>query len=542
MDFLKRNSGKIALLAIIAFFTLPFIYGNEEEEDFSPFAVKSGMSYQANPISKLANKIASFYGFSKPAPQMTASAKGTDSIKNKVSFSKENPFGPQAKNRAKSSDDTLVASSRNFKNFDADGLNSNSNIYNSGGYSGGSYVGSSSARSDNPVKGYVQVNGQNYAVIEDAKGERYVVTPKGHIPYKELTKRVISAQEFNTKKQLTGADDVEVLRALQQEKARQAYAGNTNRQNYQNASTSYRGATSSNMGGMNYARVSTTDKGFDTDALSDAYVNLKNVNLKIDTSSSSARSGSYSSGGALRDSFGNAANEELEDINENITLTPQTIAGQVKAETEQNLVARNKKTSESNTKAKADVATKDQERTRGGAPSVPEIMPVKVTEDNLYEEAGNENTGMFFVPVNEGGTSPYAVWGKASNVDFADGEEKFGIIIPIGINRSNNLYTKHGDEGVQQSVQDINNYVSEIEDIAFALDKKIYIDTSTMDDFSKSLLLERRSLSNYITNKYDEASILLPGPVCTPASFQRFVEELAKQQAELEGQERNPAI
>lgn len=62
MGIFRRNAGKLALIALIVFFSLPFIYGNEEEENFSPFAVKSGLSYQANPISKLANRIASFYG------------------------------------------------------------------------------------------------------------------------------------------------------------------------------------------------------------------------------------------------------------------------------------------------------------------------------------------------------------------------------------------------------------------------------------------------------------------------------------------------
>ena len=116
MDFLKRNSGKIALLVIIAFFTLPFIYSNEEEEDFSPFAVRPGMAYQANPISKLASKIASFYGFSKPAQNnMQAYAKKTDLIKDRVSFTKENPFS--FKDTTKPQKDTLVVSSKNFKNI-----------------------------------------------------------------------------------------------------------------------------------------------------------------------------------------------------------------------------------------------------------------------------------------------------------------------------------------------------------------------------------------------------------------------------------------
>ena len=542
MDFLKRNSGKIALIAIIAFLALPFIYGNEEEEDFSPFAVRSGMSYQANPISKLANKIASFYGFSKPASkEIVASSGGINSIKDKVSFSKENPLGKLGK--INSQKDTLLASSKNFKNFDVDSLDSNTsntqmaNSRNnfSDGVNSNSYTNAS-----NPVKGYVTVNGQRYDVVEDAKGEKYVVTPKGHIPYRDLTRRVVSEQEFaNAKKNLAGASDMEILAALQQEKSKQAYSTQANGA-YQTTSTSYKNAMASNMGGTNYARVSVEDKGFDDDVLSNAYADLKNINLKIEPSSSSEGRSSYGSA-ALRDSYGNAA-EELENVDESINITPQDIAGKVKAETQQNLAAQDKKASLQQEKEGVAVGIKEEERIRGESLS-PVIIPVKITENGVYEEAANENTGMFFVPVKEGSTSPYAVWGDISSINFADGEEKFGIIIPIGIDRSDNLYTKHRDEKVQKSVQDINNYVSEIEDIAFALDKKIYIDTSTMDEFSKSILLERKSLSNYITDKYDEASVLLSGPVCTPVSFQQFVNEFKKQQTELlGGKEGHPTI
>lgn len=88
MGILKRNAGKLALIALIVFFSLPFIYSNEEEGDFSPFAMKSGLSYQANPISRLANRISSFYGL--PQSNLTTTGERVnmnkgESIRNKVS-------------------------------------------------------------------------------------------------------------------------------------------------------------------------------------------------------------------------------------------------------------------------------------------------------------------------------------------------------------------------------------------------------------------------------------------------------------------------
>lgn len=88
MGILKRNAGKLALIALVVFFSLPFIYSNEEEGDFSPFAMKSGLSYQANPISRLANRISSFYGL--PQSNLTTTGERVnmnkgESIRNKVS-------------------------------------------------------------------------------------------------------------------------------------------------------------------------------------------------------------------------------------------------------------------------------------------------------------------------------------------------------------------------------------------------------------------------------------------------------------------------
>lgn len=68
MSFLRRTIVKLVLVALVVFIALPFIYGNEEEEkgEFSPFEVRRGLSYQENPVSRLVNKLSSFYGFSQP--------------------------------------------------------------------------------------------------------------------------------------------------------------------------------------------------------------------------------------------------------------------------------------------------------------------------------------------------------------------------------------------------------------------------------------------------------------------------------------------
>ena len=62
---------------------------------------------------------------------------------------------------------------------------------------------------------------------------------------------------------------------------------------------------------------------------------------------------------------------------------------------------------------------------------------------------------------------------------------------------------------------------------------KVYVDASTMDDLSKALLINNISLSDYITDNPEKATIKLSGPICTPDSFKQFVEELEQKQIKL---------
>lgn len=507
MDFFRRNSGKIALLAIIAFFTLPFIYSNEEEEDFSPFAVKSGMSYQVNPISKLASKIASFYGFSKPASKVVASANGVDSIKGKVTFSKENPFGQIG--NTNSQNDTLVASSRNFKSFDVADSNS-PQIYNT---KDNPSINSYDTKINNPVKGYITVNGQDYPVIEDARGEKFVVTPKGHIAYKDLTRRTISEQEFAAaKKRLAGASDMEVLAALQEEKLRQIYPAQTN-QNYQ-AAAGYGNGVASTMGGTNVVRVSVEDKGLDNEILSTAYSDLKNINLKISTSSSAG-------GASLRDSFnaGISGSKEGADISsQGADFVPQSIAEQAKTVARHELIAQNNK------------PTENMQEEKQNEPTI-----VRVISDNdSYQETEN-NSETVFISVEEGKNSPYEIWGEINKHKFKNGTERSGIIAQISIDPKGSLNYNGEDRQMAEYVENINQSIKDIQEIMYEFKDtdKVYIDLSTVDEFSKALIMNNEGLSDYITTNPNGASINLPGPICTPDSFKQFAEELQKQQIKL---------
>lgn len=537
MDFLKRNSGKIALLAIIAFFTLPFIYGNEEEDDFSPFAVKSGMSYQANPISKLANKIASFYGFSKPVSDnkdIVTTAKGTNFIKEKVAdnhvFGKANSFNSKNKIRPSSKNDVLVASSRNFKNFDlgSSGVkNLNRKTYEGGNdvgsSSGSSYSGSYSSATSSPIKGYVTLNGQNYDVIEDARGERYVVTPKGHIPYKEMMKRAVSQQEFiNAKKRLSNASDMEVLQTLQQEKAKYNSDFKANRQNYQSGITSYRNGTVSNMGGMNYARVSTNDKGIDDTALTDAYADLKSVKIDTPSASQRAQGGSY-----LRDSFRGNADNSRQNVKEESQLSPTAlVAQQVKARAHQGLTAAN--------------YTNNKTAPKGEQASS-EIFSVQV-QDGYYKKVDNGKS--FFIGVTDK-DSPYGVWGEVGEKNFNDGGTQLGVIAPVSIESRREVEYFGDSDRVANSVIRINNNLETLRDIIFELgkaDQMVYIDTSTMDYLSKALLNENDNFIDYIVSDPKQASIRIEGPIFTPDSFQRFTEEFQKQVELLDREEESHAI
>lgn len=571
MDFLKRNSGKIALVAIIAFFTLPFIYGNEEEEDFSPFAVRSGMSYQSNPISKLANKIASFYGFSKPVfSETTASARGVDSIKDKVSnnpvFSKEDVLNSKTTNRrnvraAKSKkDDLLVASSRNFKNFDRDISDSGNTVSSTYGrnssFGNSSYVINDNI-SNNPVKGYVTINGKNYDVIEDFKGERYVVTPKGHIPLSEIARRNVSEREFiAAKKRLANASDMEVLNALQQEKERKAQLGNTNKQT---SSASYRNGAGTNMGGTNYARVSVQDRGFDDNLLSNAYEDLKNINLKVDGGGLSASSGGGSYSG-MRDSFGGSSSSSSgasagsasaganggKAIQGGGVFTPSGLAQDAKIKA-QNDVLKAKEENKNNKKAK-----------EATLPSLMKLQPVETKQEGeegkdtyILANASGDQAGFYVAKIKDsnGQNSPYAkewgeIFGSTSVKIKENGEtvETDVMFLPVTVNDKGKLEPgesgqEENRESIEKHLDSINNIVDDIRKDITKLVKetegevRIYIDKDS-DDISLNLFdkvvnqlkLSQEEYISYV-DKPEDANLVISNLILTQDSYQKFYDE-----------------
>lgn len=571
MDFLKRNSGKIALIAIIAFFTLPFIYSNEEEEDFSPFAVRSGMSYQSNPISKLANKIASFYGFSKPASGMVASSKGVDSIKEKVSennfFTKENvPSSATASKTGKSKDDVLVASSKSYKKYDlnsSDFDTSKSRVYNSGnnpGYAdsyGGSSTGYYGNNSNSPVKGYVTVNGQNYEVIEDIKGNRYVVTPKGHIPYEEVMRKMVSDKEFAAaKKRLAGASDMEVLAALQQEKERQAYQANGGK--YQASADGYRNGNSTNMGGANYARVSTSDKGFDADALSNAYADLKNINVKIDTSSS-GRGGA--SGSSARGNYYNNGSNEEQNLQEEQFVSPANIATQARTAVQQNArqvitdknledmkakqreMKTNVTSPSNNATENNDVPSSNISRKQKSIDtlSMPKIQNLIKNKNDEYELANTIATNIPFV-ADVKNSDIYSDWDRIE----LNGGNISGRILPKVVENGVKMPTLKDNFGIEidydkmeQNINSINSSIETIKNKIVELppDVKVYVDLNACDEPSRQLIQnimkvnmpDEGEISILTDNPEGENVISLPNFILTPTYFENGAQELLKQ-------------
>ena len=305
MGIFRRNAGKIALVALIVFFSLPFIYGNEEENEFSPFAVKSGLSYQANPISKLANRIASFYGLPKSNLTTTSERINMDkgeNIRGKVSgaLGKQNSENknvadtkqnqaeqtPSKKLNSFETDQTIIVPSHSmYENATtATSVNYNDYAYNK--------------KSNAPAAEYIQIDGANYKVVQDITGKKYVATARGHVPYEEVLRSTVSEREFRAaKKRLVNASDAEIVQYVLDQKKAASEA--ENKANTANANAGYAAAGSAtSMGGAAKANNSVkTDTGFDDSILSNVYAEIKNINARADkpaSSSSSSRGGSSS--------------------------------------------------------------------------------------------------------------------------------------------------------------------------------------------------------------------------------------------------------
>lgn len=334
MGVLRRNAGKLALIALIVFFSLPFIYGNEEENDFSPFAVKSGLSYQANPISKLANRIASFYGLPKSNRANVGEINNNNvssSIRGRVAghqaFNKQDvsniaAANAQNKNQAALTDDNK----QKLNNLEKDptiyeparatqmattatGVNYDRYYYNK--------------PQQAPVVEYVQINGENYKIIKDITGHKYVATAKGHIPYEEVMRTTVSEREFlAAKKKLVNASDAEIVDYVLAQKqgtnrpantAQPQPAANNYRDSYSRGGT----ATKMDNEAVNYGNSLETDTGFDDSILNNAYDEVKNIGINGSDiapavvgslSNSNSSRGNSSNGGSSSGSYYNNGN------------------------------------------------------------------------------------------------------------------------------------------------------------------------------------------------------------------------------------------
>ncbi len=511
MGFLRRHAVKFAFIAIIVFFALPFIYGNEEES-FSPFAVRSGLSYQANPISRLADRIASFYGFSRGARNESAVSK-TDNIKSKVArhlFTKENEAKENSVNG------TLMASAKKVNSDDKTPQKNNHSTVtaNTSAYQ------AASRNNDSPFKGTVNINGKDYKVIEDIKGEKYLVTPKGHVPYKDVLRKSFSEQEFlAAKKRMPNASDFEVLETLQQEKAKQISNGNSavNTQNYQ--TNSYRTGTAGTMGGNGSVRVSYGDKGIDHNALSDAYGNLQNINVNIDAPKSSS-GGGYLSGGYAGSGSKNVTPEETAQAD----LTPQDIAKNARATITDGM---NNKMPGKNL---AEIL---------GTDNFPIIMDGngKIVTDNQKEVSKSA----FLVTGDS--LAGYKEWvTNVKSITYQDGNNETnyqvkGAILPAtldevgGLNATVIDFIK--DEKEKQKMQDniekMNSSIAKIKENIGSFQGTIYIDKNYMDAPSKQWLEKiKEKFEGIIVEEPQDDAVIVSGPIYTPSSFQQFADKLTE--------------
>ncbi len=352
MGIFRRNAGKIALVALIVFFSLPFIYGNEEENEFSPFAVKSGLSYQANPISKLANRIASFYGLPKSNLTTTSERINMDkgeNIRGRVSgaLGKQNSESKNVSDTKQNQSEQILSKKLNSFETDQTIVVPSKSLYENATTATSVTYNSYNRSSNTPAVEYVQIDGANYKVVQDITGKKYVATAKGHVPYEQVMRNTVSEREFlAAKKRLVNASDAEIVQyVLDQKKAASNAENNTeNKANTANTNTAGYAATGSatSMGGAAKVNNSVkTDTGFDDSILSNVYAEIKNLNAKVDkpasSSSSSSSSGNSSSRGS---SYSGDTNSGVSGI----TVDPKEISKflrdinqprQVETETEQ---------------------------------------------------------------------------------------------------------------------------------------------------------------------------------------------------------------
>ncbi|WP_428066759.1 hypothetical protein [Candidatus Proelusimicrobium volucris] len=207
MRVFKSNTTRIVIACFIIFMAIPFIFVESSGEGRRS-DVSIPLETTSNPLSKIIDRIGSFYGFKKrPARASFNKSGAAPSDNGEVLASLKRPAELSSEGRIEGAG--LPAAGGDI--FSSDGSSSD------GSSSGVSVSGGGAVPAGRlpQVKEYVRMDGETYEVVTDPAGRKFVAMPDGFVPYEKLMSDTVSQEEFDAARaQAPDLEDWEIFEAL----------------------------------------------------------------------------------------------------------------------------------------------------------------------------------------------------------------------------------------------------------------------------------------------------------------------------------------
>ena len=316
MRVFKSNTTRIVIACFIIFMAIPFIFV-ESSDGVKGGSLSIPMESSANPLSKIIDRIGSFYGFKKKPARASFNKKGQTLAS--VKRAEKGLPAPSA--------GVLRAENDSLPDMPFGDVSSSSSSA-----AGGASVSAGRSPKLPQVKEYIRMDGDTYEVVTDPSGRKFVAMPDGFVPYEKLMADTVSQEEFDAARaQAPHLEDWEIFEALRSPGGLPAYlASGGNNVFYKDGTPGYYdrgGKEGSRLFGVRSGRSGANDEIYDERKLNES-ISKNSVTL-------TASSGKGGVSGSVRNKYVEVKKNEpaannnertlAELINNNIVIGNETI-------------------------------------------------------------------------------------------------------------------------------------------------------------------------------------------------------------------------
>lgn len=301
MRVFKSNTTRIVIACFIIFMAIPFIFV-ESSDGVKGGGLSIPMESSANPLSKIIDRIGSFYGFKKKPARASFNKKGQTLAS--VKRAEKGLPAPSA--------GVLRAENDSLPDMPFGDVSSSSSSA-----AGGASVSAGRSPKLPQVKEYIRMDGDTYEVVTDPSGRKFVAMPDGFVPYEKLMADTVSQEEFDAARaQAPHLEDWEIFEALRSPGGLPAYlASGGNNVFYKDGTPGYYdrgGKEGSRLFGVRSGRSGANDEIYDERKLNES-ISKNSVTL-------TASSGKGGVSGSVRNKYVEAKKNEPAANNNERTL------------------------------------------------------------------------------------------------------------------------------------------------------------------------------------------------------------------------------